>query len=121
MGLAGVSHFVAQKARTDATGAVAAYFMPPSSILPDAWRDAEDIWDGKGMIAQGEFDMSKMRIFNYTPIIGRTYQGWWGSDSDKRQRELERTDWFQLRSDPAKQRATDEARKRWLLEHYRVK
>lgn len=118
MGLVGVSHFVAQKMQQDATGAAAAYFAPPTSIIPDAIRDAEDIWDGKLTGDVDGFDFSKLRIWNYTPIIGRTYQGWFGSDSEKRQKELEAAEWFRMRADPTKKEASEAARRRWLLERY---
>ena len=118
MGLGGVSHFVAQKLKQDATGAAAAYFAPPASIIPDAIRDANDLWDGVLTGDQQEFDFTKLRIWNYTPIIGRTYQGWFGSDQANREKALESSEWFQLRADPTKKEASEAARRAWLLERY---
>lgn len=119
LGLIGVSHFVAMKARQgDFTGAVTSYLIPPASVYQDAYRDARDIWDGKMEFVDGEYDLSQLRIWNYTPVAGRTYQGWWGDQSDKRITEIENEGRFKWTHNEEYEAEAEEARRRQLERRY---
>ena len=117
MGLVGFSHFAAQKVKTgDWAGGLSAVLLPPFSIGPDMQKDVTDLYDWPANYSK--FDYGKLRLWNYTPVIGRMYQGWEGSDYTKREKEMKNGGFFRVTPDAKKAQRADQSREQWLFNRY---
>ena len=117
MGLVGFSHFAAQKVKTgDWAGGLSAVLLPPFSIGPDMQKDVMDLYDWPANYSK--FDYGKLRLWNYTPVIGRMYQGWEGSDYTKREKEMKNGGFFRVTPDAKKAQRADQSRQQWLFNRY---
>jgi hypothetical protein len=117
MGLVGFSHFAAQKVKTgDWAGGLSAVLLPPFSIGPDMQKDVMDLYDWPANYSK--FDYGKLRLWNYTPVIGRMYQGWEGSDYTKREKEMKNGGFFRVTPDAKKAQRADQSREQWLFNRY---
>lgn len=118
LGLVGISHYVAREGREDPVKGFIAFFLPSvGAVATDLYKDTRDLIDFP--YASEDMDLMKLRTLNNLPFIGRLWQGWLGSDADRRaekRAEEGSFGWSESNEDTDEQ--TTAARERALVKRY---